>query len=184
MTAAAFPWYWAGGWKVYCSSRRCRPRRSRPRRRRCGPCSISPRNARLAKARDRAEEDLRALNAELERRVAHRTSELEAAVKELDAFSYSVSHDLKAPLRAIAGFSHILLTDYADSLLEEVRRYLAVIRANTRQMRTYSASRGWHVSRSRESRCRSPTSWRQRSPTSRMSSRAGRSRSRSASYLS
>ncbi len=71
---------------------------------------------------------------ELERRVAERTAQLEAANKELEAFSYSVSHDLRAPLRAIGGFVRILVEDYGPSLDAEGRRVCAVISDNTQHM--------------------------------------------------
>jgi light-regulated signal transduction histidine kinase (bacteriophytochrome) len=77
---------------------------------------------------------IRKLNADLERRVLDRTEQLEAANKELESFSYSVSHDLRAPLRAIDGFSRIVLEDFAGPLTEECKGYLKLIRDNTRQM--------------------------------------------------
>ncbi len=80
--------------------------------------------------RKRAEERIVELNEALRMRAL----ELEAANKELEAFSYSVSHDLRAPLRAIDGFSRILLEEYAGELAPEAQRYLRLVRENTRQM--------------------------------------------------
>jgi PAS domain S-box-containing protein len=80
--------------------------------------------------RKRMEEDVQKLNEDLRQRAA----QLEAANKELEAFSYSVSHDLRAPLRSIDGFSHVLLEDYSDQLPDEGRNYLGRVRAAAQRM--------------------------------------------------
>jgi PAS domain S-box-containing protein len=77
--------------------------------------------------RRKAEDEVRRLNAGLEQRVTERTAELQAANKEMEAFSYSVSHDLRAPLRSMNGFATILTEDYAPRLDEEGRRLLGTI---------------------------------------------------------
>ncbi|MCX5826686.1 MAG: PAS domain S-box protein [Deltaproteobacteria bacterium] len=84
--------------------------------------------------RKRAEEKIRNLNAELEQRVIDRTVQLEIANKELDAFAYSISHDLKAPLRAVDGYAQILIEDHAVRLDGEGRRVCEVISNNARMM--------------------------------------------------
>ncbi|MGO9960420.1 MAG: PAS domain S-box protein [Solirubrobacteraceae bacterium] len=86
--------------------------------------------------RDQAEQEIRTLNAELERRVTQRTEELRATNEELEAFAYSVSHDLRAPLRAMNGFSAILSEDYAEHLDERGQHYLSRVRAGAQRMGT------------------------------------------------
>jgi PAS domain S-box-containing protein len=82
----------------------------------------------------RAEQHLRQLNEALEQKVAARTADLDAANRELEAFSYSVSHDLRAPLRAIDGFSSQLEERHAAALGEEARGYLRRMRDAARRM--------------------------------------------------
>jgi PAS domain S-box-containing protein len=83
-----------------------------------------------------AEAEVRRLNADLEARVERRTADLGLANKNLEAFSYSVSHDLRAPLRALSGYSEALLEDYSDHLDETGRGYAERIQAASERMAT------------------------------------------------
>lgn len=84
--------------------------------------------------RKAAEEKINELNRTLEQKVLERTKELENAYNEMEAFTYSVSHDLRSPLRATDGFSQALLEDYADKLDEQGRDYLLRIRNASQKM--------------------------------------------------
>ena len=84
--------------------------------------------------RSRAEARILALNASLERRVRERTAELQDANRELESFSYSISHDLRSPVRAILGFTGILTTEHEAALPEEARHYLSLVERNAKRM--------------------------------------------------
>ena len=89
---------------------------------------------RMAAAMHQRRRELLILNAELEQRVAHRTRELQSLNKELETFCYSVSHDLRAPLRGISGFTEIIARDHANALDDTARGYLNRVLVATRRM--------------------------------------------------
>jgi PAS domain S-box-containing protein len=89
---------------------------------------------RVVEDQKKAEEEIRQLNARLEQRVHDRTDQLEAANTELEAFAYSVSHDLRAPLRTVDGFSAALMADYREKLDDQGQHYLSRILEGSRRM--------------------------------------------------
>lgn len=85
-------------------------------------------------ARKNAEDALREANADLERRIADRTAELEQANRELEAFSYSVAHDLRTPLRSIDGFAQLLHEDCGDAISDQGKDYIHRVRTSAQRM--------------------------------------------------
>lgn len=81
-----------------------------------------------------AETDMRQLNEQLEKRVAERTAELEYTNRELEAFSYSVSHDLRAPVRAISGYSEMFMQEFAETLPPDAKRFQSLIQSNAKKL--------------------------------------------------
>ena len=92
------------------------------------------RNFESALERSSTQSRLKDLNDNLEEMVVERTSKMRDAINDLESFSYSISHDLRAPLRAINNFSDVLVEDYADQLDDEAKRYLGIVQKGAKQM--------------------------------------------------
>jgi len=99
-----------------------------------GPAELADLGRSTERMRTRLLEEVQQLNGELEARVRDRTADLEATTRELDAFAYSVSHDLRAPLRALSGFSQALLEDFSDVLDDTGKDYLHRMSRNVGSM--------------------------------------------------
>jgi light-regulated signal transduction histidine kinase (bacteriophytochrome) len=97
---------------------------------------LQRRNDAALRALSQSDAEIRRMNAELERRVAQRTEQLEATNRELESFAYAVSHDLRAPLRSMSGFSQLLLESPASGLDDKSQHYLQRIHEASRRMST------------------------------------------------